>query len=253
MVFSFTGLAELGPDKRTDLWLARVLAECESKTSTKRFSVDYVREVNTALAEAAATEFQRAPWHRLSNAHRRLAFAAAGWAYDDNGEFRSYIARLSNFHDGQDVLDAARDDWTLQGGLLAPTLEGQFFAVGTELTTDELTALTDSLRQADQSGASPDHIVYILGETIRQVAARSPEVGRSLLITSLPRPAVEPYPDSIWMVSGPTATTPTFFYVPRDDVKGVAYGPTVVTPGGGVLADFRAGSIDSPAPPESRP
>jgi hypothetical protein len=99
VAFAYTGLAQLGPSGRTDLWLAETLAaiEAEQVRSTGFRGQD---QLFAELSARAAREFETSPWVDLRAEERRHAFVGVGWArFDPSGPLVPYRALVSNFHD----------------------------------------------------------------------------------------------------------------------------------------------------------
>jgi hypothetical protein len=111
MTLAYTGLAQVGPKRRTDLWLADVLlAEAVAGQTDHGFALEH-------LADAATAEFLK-PYigKRIPPELRRHAFVAIGWASFDGGQsMDSYIAYVSNFHDvgpdGVQMLSSAKPEF----------------------------------------------------------------------------------------------------------------------------------------------
>ena len=236
LAFAYTGLAELGRERRTDLWLASALNRVEESIAAETPDIDQGR-VLVGLAEEATAYFAGPRISRISADLRRHAFVAIGWArFDPDPDFTPYLALVSNFHG---------DDWKEQPSA-APVFRtlirrlggdgGFVLPVGHPLSREEIDGLADQLSQVD---GDPLAAIEVLGEKIRQIASRTRTVGRGLMANVLPREAVSAGQTEFLMLAGPpTGETASFLYVPPDDEPpGVLYGPTYAR-GGTVLSNL---------------
>jgi hypothetical protein len=71
------------------------------------------------------------------------------------------------------------------------------------------------------------------------VADANPAVGRGVLLSAIPRRAIEA-PTGITVAHMPSAETATFKYFPEGSLEGIDKGPEVANPGGLRAADFWA-------------
>ena len=77
-------------------------------------------------------------------------------------------------------------------------------------------------------------------ELVRDVAdAGNTAVGRGVLLSAIPRSAVE-VPTGITVASMPMPQTATFKYFPEGSLEGIDKGPEVANPGGFRMRDFWA-------------
>jgi hypothetical protein len=241
--FAFTGLAELGrEERRTDLWLAGVLAEFVRQAETG--VLQHGQEAALGFIAARATEeFRRPLIRRLSTGLKRHAFVGVGWARFEGEQFAPYLNYISNFHseDGQ-ALGCARDSFTVHVRALAPSEGGYLLDLGQELGEGEKEALTRELATTQREGGGSEPMVELLAEKVREVGSRNRLVGRGLLATVLPRASVKAGSTEVFALSGPPMPEhQTFLYVPPDEDQGVSYGPTF-TCGGAVMSDFKVTS-----------
>jgi hypothetical protein len=238
LAFSFTGFGDLGPDRRTDLWLAKGLAGwvAEAERSEERQDQRHLIE---ALADRATALFRK-----LRYRDHRHAFVAVGWARFSSApeDFRPYLACISNFHDAEgNELDSVRETFGLWIRALGEDEGGFLWPAGQRLEPGVREALLAEVSEADRQ-RSPQLLVEALGESVRAIAGRNEYVGKGLMINVLPRTSLRG--DGHMAVAGPPVSdTQTFLYVPPTGRNAVQLGP-VATCGGMVLSDFRA----SPSP-----
>jgi hypothetical protein len=105
LAFAYSGLADLGTEQRTDLWLARTLAEIqeESRTSGEP-GVNDQRHLLAQFAERCTAEFRRASIQSLDGDMRTQSFVAVGWAkFNGEPDFSPYLACVSNLYARSDL------------------------------------------------------------------------------------------------------------------------------------------------------
>jgi hypothetical protein len=236
LAFAYTGLAELGRERRTDLWLASALNRVEESIAADTLNIDQGR-VLAGLAEEATAYFAGPKISHIKADLRRHAFVAIGWArFNHDPDFTPYLALVSNFH-GDDWQERPSADPVFRPRIRPLGSHGGFvLPVGHALSREEIDGLADQLSRVD---GDPPAAIEILGEKIRQIASRTRTVGRGLMANVLPRGAVSAAQTEFAMLAGPpSADTATFLYVPPDDEpRGVVYGPTYAR-GGAVLSNL---------------
>lgn len=235
MAFAYTGLAELGMERRTDLWLANRMAEWEATVSGP--SVDQ-GELVVAIRDKATEYFRGPRISRIPADQRRHAFVGVGWGkIEGAAEYAPYSVVIANFVGS----GPARERFIWDGARLEGD-DGHLSWFGQDLTADEQRFAQDRLRTLDPySTGYADHASAIMGETIRAVAHRSEAVGRGLLITVLPRGSLPATKGGggFLLAGSSEPDTQTFLYVAPDDTQGVQYGPTY-TCGGRLMTNFAA-------------
>jgi len=239
IAFAFTGLADLGPDERTDLWLAHTLASIEGSFGPTSHGHGWLLD---ELAKRATWEFDRPSLTCLAPEQRRHAFVGVGWARFAREALEPYRALVSNFH-GDDLeqrpqaarefrvfVRPLRDD---EGGCLEVIPEA--------MSADQVQrVIAQAAYASNYSSSSQGDLVTALIGAIRQAADSTPHVGRGQLVSVIPRRAVDR--DARFLVAGgfePDAAT--FIYVPAGGGTGVTYGPTTVCQGA-ITSDFSARS-----------
>jgi hypothetical protein len=224
LVFGYTGLAELGLERRTDLWLANRLGEIEAAGPPGQ--VDQGRLLGQ-LAERCTEYFSGPRIRGIDSTLRRHAFVGVGWArFLGEPDFSPYIGVVSNFEAGnRPELPAAERKFRV--ALIRLEQDFQISAVGHSPSPAELELLVAAVSKTrgDVTGA-----VELLATTVREVAERVDTVGRGLMINVLPRSAIQAgQTEHVLILSGPAEGVQTFLYVPPDDdPPGVSYGPMFV-------------------------
>lgn len=237
LMFSFTGRGDLGKKRRTDLWLADAICDVIATTRSNDQG-----ELLKGLAEKCTSLFFKA---YKGQAH---AFVCAGWAHfvdeptdrqAEQDEFTPYMATISNFHGPAGTqLSAVSDKFSIWIRKLDRSEGGFTFAAPAHFDPPELNALCSQLASADRARSSLA-LAEIMGEAVRGVAERNPNVGKGLMVNVLPRAALGTVPGFMALAGPPMDDTQTFLYIPPSGEGVVQLGP-VTTCGETVLADFRA-------------
>jgi hypothetical protein len=245
LVFSFTGLGEIGPDRRTDLWLAKGLAAWVAEVERVGTGPKDQRDLLNDLTERATTQFRK-PRYR-GQPH---AFVAVGWARfsPESDDYRPYLACISNFHNANgSELDAVSSTFNFWAHVLQEDRGGFLWTAGQRLESDEQDALVSELSEADRQRA-PELLIQAMGDTVRALAERNKFVGKGLMINVLPKASLS---GSGLIAAGPPLHhDQTFLYVPPEGVSAVQLGP-VATCGGTVISDFRSAPLDHVPEPSS--
>jgi hypothetical protein len=235
LVFAYTGLAEIGPYRQqTDLWLAHQLA------SAPEGGQDAVLE---ALARATTGRLHHGRMRSIPRAQRGHEFVACGWArFTTTSEpttFRPYLALVTNLWDAQgNLLRAPADDAVLLWRVLEREEPGYVLVSGQQFAPNVLQTLIADIGAA----VNAEHMADVLISHIRRFADRNTAVGRGVLLSSLPRAAIQPAEQGmIVLASGPMADLPTFLSVSPDASDPVQYGPIVVSIRGGIASGFVGG------------
>jgi hypothetical protein len=238
LMFSFTGIGDLGMERQTDLWLAGRICDVIAEAGETADQVAVLR----GLRDRATDVFRK-----LRYRGQRHAFVGVGWARFDPerpdtpalpDELSPYLAVISNFHDGQRELPAARPEFSLYVRRLGADEKVRVFDAPHHLSTQETNELSEKIVTAD-AVRDPEAMARALGECIRAVASRDAGVGAGLMINYLPRNAVGATDGFMAIAGGPLSDTQTFLYVPPSGDTTVQLGP-VATCGGGILAGFRS-------------
>lgn len=237
--FAYTGLAELGRERRTDKWLAEALSKSYTRAvaDPNIDAVDQTYFLESLVREA--TDYFRGPRiSKIDSSLRRHAFVAVGWGIvDDELDFSPYIVLISNFHDPNWVeMDQARDEFWYGMRRLGGEDSVHVFSIGYPLSAGEVSSLTKKVRQIVDD---PTAIVVALAEKIREVASQSATVGRGLMANVLPREFVAANLEEQFVDLGPPKEgQATYLYIPPDDAPVVHWGPTVVSANGMILSDI---------------
>jgi hypothetical protein len=219
LAFAYAGLAELGREKQTDIWLANRLSESEAALEQGSDQGDLLG----AVAQRATRYFEGPRISRFSAEMRRHAFVGVGWArFDGEDDVSPYLALVSNFHDPEDgtELAEARPAFGLSMRRLEPGQGGHVMPVGYPLPQSEIDELSGRLAGADADDIA---LVAVLADKVREAAAASELVGRGLLVNVIPRGG---HGDE-------QAERTTFLRVfPEDELPGTPYRPIDVCGGG---------------------
>jgi hypothetical protein len=179
---------------------------------------------------------QALPETRVAPRYRRHAYVAAGWARL-GGDFRPYLAHVSNFLDREgNPLSTLRERFEGFASFLRDEERFRLLIAGQHLRHDERVELERNIRRGVKRGLQPHEISRLLVVQARQTAATNRSVGRGLLVTAIPRKAVtaeqeSPLPGQIILASPPGGLTSTFLYLSPSDDEGVQYGPIYVCEG----------------------
>jgi hypothetical protein len=247
LMFGFTGRGDLGPKRRTDLWLANAICDVIAANESGDQGL-----LLHGLAERCTRLFATA---YRGQAH---AFVCAGWAHFGTdpkadsagpGDFTPYLATISNFHgpDGSQLGEVA-DRFAVWVRRLESDQGGFTFAAPAHFGRHEIDALSSQLAAADHE-RSPLVLAEIMAAAVRSVAEQNSEVGKGLMVNVLPRAALQAGPGFFALAAPPMDDVQTFLYVPPSGQGVVQLGP-VTTCGNGVLSDFQSGPIpvDFPEP-----
>lgn len=246
MVFAYTGLAELGPRRqRTDDWLALTLNDCRND----QYNGDVLREdaILRSLEREATARLRHPLFARLPARQRGHEFSVCFWAPHPPSEPETVlplIALVSNFRDDTGrLLAEPAHSCTTNFAWLQPDQAWNYVISGQPLPGDQIAQL-----EADISGTGGDlqQLVDVLIEHIRIAASNNRMIGQGVLVNVLPRAAASAGDDGAMVaMGGPIDLVPTCFNVPADSSEAARYGPTVVSPNGGVLSGFTAGPLES--------
>jgi hypothetical protein len=238
MVFAYSGLARApGQDLPTAEWLAESL-------KGKSIPDDVVHGLETDATLAFGRQC-----HQL--------FVGVGWgARDEEAEPCPAISVISNAYDEDgEWLEKANDRFRVEKQLLEPGYAG-FAAHPPILTEDEVARLDAQVRFLVEQGSDPEEVTNTLIETVRCVADRSDLVGRSLLITCLPKAALDgPFE---FAAARPSRERRSFLYIAADGETKRQYSPILVLDNVIMTGELFEGatmlSIEPPIvePPDSR-
>lgn len=251
LAFAYSGLADLGDDRRTDLWLAHALAAIveEARGMPKHLHLDQ-RHLLERLADRCTEEFRRTSIQSLDSEMRRQAFVGVGWAcFNGEEQFSPYLACVSNLYSRGDSvpLPEPADEFSVWVRRLEPSDGGYFYAEGQRLDDQEQAALVQRLGALDAAFPGPEALIEALIEVVREKAdVPGSFVGRGLLVNVLPRASiVAGETESMVLLGPPLPDQQTFLYLRSDQgTPGEWYGPVFVD-GGVIVQGFTV--IELPA------
>jgi hypothetical protein len=180
-IFGFTGLAEIG-GQRADQWFADQLA--------RRAQLPFLQAISQT-AEELTTEIRRIP--RQHKALTRHAYVGVGWATADNEPgIRAAIIEISNFlSPAGEALSTIEDQFSIHIRVLQPNQSLLVSSAGASVNPSIMSELRSNLIRCLKAGTGPDPIARLLAEAIWKVAHGEPTVGTNLMVSSLPKRAVE--------------------------------------------------------------
>lgn len=236
--FGFTGLADLGADRRTDLWLANALSRADQSLSPGEHDP---RVLFGAVAGQAITEFSRREIVRLPSAMRRHAFVGVCWGrFPDAADPLPYLVLISNFHDRlAGELPEATDTFDYFIDRADPGVSKVYWT-GARLNRTEVRALRSIERLDPQASGFAAAAIRLLVEQVRSVASRSPVVGKGVLALDIPRSVIDRQTSARFIIHGPPeADQVTFLYFAPCSDDPTVHGPTYVGEGA-VMTNFQA-------------
>jgi hypothetical protein len=236
--FGFTGLAELGPDGRTDLWLADALSRADQSLPPGDHDP---RVLFRAVADRATDEFSRREIRRLPSELRRHAFVGVCWGrFPDAAHPLPYLVLISNFHDrrsGEPAHATEVFDFFIDRG--EPGVSTVYWT-GEVLDRGELRAVSAIERLDPRAPGFAQAAIRLMVEQIRNVASRRRTVGRGILTVDIPAGVIESRGGERFIVHGPSHREQvTFHYFPPGSDDATIHGPTYVGEGT-VMSNFRA-------------
>jgi hypothetical protein len=237
--FAYTGLARLGRERRTDMWLANRLAEMTAE------GVSDHGDVLSRLAEASTRALKSGHIRPIPPQLRRHAFVATGWARFD-GEERSepYVAYVSNYHRLVDeqvtVLGLAEPEFNWFYRRLEPDDAGYVETLG-GLARSELSPLIDQLKTV---GSDAVAMIDVLVGAVREESRRRESVGRGVMVNVLPRSAIPTDSREFTVLSNVVAADHlSFVSLSHNNAVDGSYGPVIVGEEA-IFSDFRATAAD---------
>ncbi len=180
MAMAYTGLASIN-NQRTDKWLAQALLN--SQTPDLGSAMNY-------LSEKATQAFKILP-RSLSNAQRRTAFIAVGWVLlkEDGGFPAPIFCSISNSLDSNfNWLPNAESKFSVRS-FIGPANIPIYFLKSSGQNIDLITAkkLLRTIKRCGEHMTGPEPVARLLVEQIYRTADRNHTVGKSLIITCVPR------------------------------------------------------------------
>lgn len=236
LAISYTGLAQID-GTRTDLWLTKVLADAKCVTLS-----DATAEIQTRATEA----FRRIP---LTSEQKRHAFVGVGWTkLSEEEPYHPFVCYISNYHDDEGKrTKRALEKFGLKYQILFGLGQHTFLDIGASLSKEQYNRCFRTLRKATERKVTPQTIINILADTIRQVSRSQRTVGGELLAVVIPKASVETdsrYKGSIF--SQYSSNEASFMYMPSTSTKSIVYGPNMVCNGGSVIGATGGSSTGNP-------
>ena len=162
---------------------------------------------------------------------KQLALSGVGFARDSKSVRRPVYFSISNCLDKQGAwLPQPRPHFSGTVVSLPTTSTHRLAHIGATLDRDVRRKLERDVNRAVARSKGPSAIVRLLIQLIRGVADQNRGVGKSLLVSSLPRARV-PIPAVMMPIGVPDFNEPTFLFIPADKHDGVYYGPNVAMDG----------------------
>lgn len=230
VLFGFTGLGRLDGEP-THQWMTKKLSEALTVPveGSERFPW-FAEQLDAALGQVHLPR-------QLERVVKRIAVVGVGYVRAEPDPRVPPLPRyvvISNFHgDSGEWLPEARPTCRVEAETVRPPIPYRCYAAGANLTREERRRLDRLLNRcvARRTGAEP--IARLLAEQVRAVAVRTPTVGKSLLVSSLP--AAEIPAGMMMRISRPDFSEPTFLYLPDEaSYDAFLYGPNVATRGSAI-------------------
>jgi hypothetical protein len=225
MLFGYTGPARIGGD--TAKWIADTLASGHTDEECFGALVDGLNEQIARLSGA------RGP--------TPVAVDGVGWAVDrDTGAIGPRLIRVSNFigSNGQQLGQVAPRVQVFDGMLKRHVLLNMR-AAGQPVPVEIGRFWERTIKHGLKKSAPMDEIGKHLVGFIRQVARGNPLVGSGVLLSAVPRAAIQE-PSGFVIAAMPMDREPTFKYFPEGSDFGIEKGPEVANPGGSRMSNFYA-------------
>jgi hypothetical protein len=236
--FGFTGLAELGPNQRTDLWLADALSRADQSLPPGDHDP---RILFRAVARRATDEFRRREILRLPSELRRHAFVGVCWGrFPDAAQPLPYVVLISNFHDRRvGELKHATDAFDFFISRADPGVSTIYWT-GELLDRSEVRAISAIKRIHPRAPGFAAAAIRLMVQQVRSVASRRRTVGRGVLTLDIPGKVIESRRSERFILhSSPNPEQVTFLYFPPGSEDATIHGPTYVGEGT-VMSNFRA-------------
>lgn len=212
VAFGYTGLATI-EGKDTDDWLLSVLPESFKTwvTVVKEKSTEAFRNIRIPL------KYRH---------YKRHAFVGVGWLrVKPDGPLYPALVLISNFYGTRgELLDSVMDEFNVCGLRLPAKNKCMIFPVGQKIPQEELKHLYRNVKTCIERNTGPKTMLRHLVNTMRNVANNNPLVGKNLLALGMPKVAAG-NPGMVYPFVEDKMNT--FFYIPANSRKQVAYGPSI--------------------------
>ena len=222
MIFGYTGLARLA-GQPAHRWLTSALSALISNAPPSRPFDWFAEQLDVALGTTPV------PRH-VEKSVKRIAVVGVGFVKavpDPKAPFEPACVCISNFRGPNgEWLPEALPKCTFAGLLLPSAKRFHLFHAGSPLTRLEQKTLTRAISRCLRQGTGGQPIVRLLIDQARAVSARTPTVGKSLLVASFPRAKI-PVDLSFQVFGAPDYAEPTYLYVPEGEPDGRFFGPNI--------------------------
>jgi hypothetical protein len=255
--FGYTGLAQLPRAEAainlwhhlqaewvpTHQWLTELLGVATGNLSALNEVLELVcREANASMDKASATV--------ADPEDRKHAFICVGWTrFGSEASLRPFLCSIANY------------DETGVGqfrGRPAPLGDNRRFLphASSPLPNALAAKLQRDIGNYLQRSQHPAPVARLLQDAIRSVAKTNKTVGSGLLVTCLPRVAVEAAAaGQDWIIEAkePTPDASTFLYMPSGSNTGRQVWPGIILPGGNVFINTTSSGVGTPIVVTGRP
>jgi len=231
IIFGYCGASDVGGVPTED-WLASQLV--------KHPASDF-RAILQSLVDSAAQD---------NDEGRPLGIVAAGWSSGNECNRNSFMAMVSNYHDQFEQQRVHPTKEFVGRYSLDDRPRWGVMAMGLKLDHSDLWRLRRQLRRCVEHRSSARTLSKMAVAFIRSIAADNYSVGHDLMVSLMPRDAVET--GAFTKTTGGhivlgggvnvdpandlAATMPQFVYVPTGTSVPVASAPVVVVPGRAIIA-----------------
>jgi hypothetical protein len=222
-LFGYTGFAVLN-GQPTHRWMTNALHDVLANGQTLD---QFAEQLDVALAATPIVGATK----RDERGIKRIALAGVGFARDDaKSPFLPIYGFVSNFR-------GAQGEWLAEALPRCSVVYARDFPrghpyvllhAGVGLTVSERRSLFRAVARCVRQGTGPQPIIRVLIDQVRAVSTRRKDVGKSLLVASLPVSKV-PVGISLQAYGPPDYMEPTYLYVPAGEADGRFFGPNFAT------------------------
>jgi HPt (histidine-containing phosphotransfer) domain-containing protein len=212
--WAFTGLAQIGKEP-SEKWLADQLFKINRKNQS-------LCQIAETLSNRATLTFRGI---RLDSFFKRHAFVAIGWWPKDNSDiFESVIVLISNATDENNCWRATANDF-FSAKIIKPTNKLTIIHSGQNIPNSRLHRLHRTFQASIKKGA-----LHAAGELlvreVQVISQTNSMVGNTVMLTSLPKSALQKTGDFSFINSKPSNNIATYWYYSSSEV--VQKSPIVV-------------------------
>lgn len=231
--FGYTGISQIGGEE-TDRWLARIISTV---------AADDMGEICERIRAAGTVEFSRL---QCAERDKRHAFLGTGWfKLKGTTAWVPGLLQIDNAIQDGKWLDRPRAEFKTRDLIKSLRNEIIVSSVGVNVGLGEKAAVFRLLRTcAKHKECTPRRIVQALAISMRWLSNRYPQIGKGLMVISLPRIGLERAEIAGYHVANagePSAFTPSFLYLTSSG-QSEHFGPIFVS-GTRSVHGFRAGDL----------